>query len=133
MPVIDTIVIFSAADTKNKYHQIGLKYLKKANDGKCFIPSLALMEFDIVLQSRGFSYKERMEKHSLLLADFPKLEKNIIPIAPVVLYNIARLESKYELDYFDAGICAQSLQADGIIITPDRKISSIKEVSTFWE
>lgn len=133
MPVIDTIIIFSAADTESKYHKLGLKYLEYVNIGKFSLPSLALMEFDIVLKSRGFSFEERMEKQALLLSDFPNLEKHMIKLSPIVLYNTARLENEYNLDYFDAGICAQALQEDGIVITPDKKISFVKEVKTQWE
>ena len=133
MVVIDTIVIFSASDTKNKYHKKGLKYLHDVNDGDFLLPSFALMEFDIVLKNRGFSFEERMEKYALLLSDFPNIEKKILKISPIVLYNTARLENEYNLDYFDAGICAQALQDDGKIITKDKKISFVKEVKTQWE
>jgi predicted nucleic acid-binding protein len=133
MPVVDTVIIFGAADTKDKYHELGVKYLEGVNNGEYLIPSLALVEFDIILKNRGYSFAERMEKHALLLADYPYLDANILNFSPIVFYNLARLESEYNLDYFDAGICAQALQHDGIIITPDRKIAAVKEIKTQWE
>ncbi|MHA1267612.1 MAG: type II toxin-antitoxin system VapC family toxin [Candidatus Helarchaeota archaeon] len=133
MAVIDTIIIFGAADTKDKYHKLGLQYLQGVNEGEYLIPSLALLEFDIVLKSKGFSFEERMEKHALLLSDFPKIEKHLLKLSPIVLYNLARIEEEYNLDYFDAGICAQALQDDGIVITPDKKISTVKEIKTQWD
>lgn len=133
MPVIDTIIMFSCADTKSKYHEKGVKYMNEVNNGNCLLPSLALIEFDIALKSRGFSFEERMERQTLLLSDFPNIEKNMIEVSPIVMYNLARLEKEYNLDYFDAGICAQALQIDGIVITPDKKISYVKEINTEWE
>lgn len=132
MPVIDTLILFGAADSKDKYHEYGVKYLEGVNKGLYSLPSLALMEFDIVLKSKGFNFVERMEKHALLLADFPNIEKYIVNLSPSVLYNLARLEDEYKLDYFDAGICAQALQVDGIVITVDKKIAAIKEIKTEW-
>jgi len=132
MPVIDTVVIFAAADTKDKYHEIGLKYLKGVNEGLYLIPSFALIEFDIILKSKGFSIKERMEKYALLISDFPKIEKYVVKVTPSTMYDLARLEKEYNLDYFDAAISAQSLQIDGIVITTDKKISNIKEIKTIW-
>jgi len=133
MPVIDTVVIFAAADTKDKYHKIGLKYLQGVNEGLYFMPSFALMEFDIILKSKGYSFEERMEKYALFISDFPKIEKYIIEITPLTLYNLARFEYRYNLDYFDAAICAQSLQVDGIVITPDKEIKEVDEIETIWD
>ena len=62
MPVTDTVIIFGAADTKDKYHEVGVKYLEGVNNGEYLIPSLALLEFDIILKSRGFTFAQRMEK-----------------------------------------------------------------------
>ena len=132
MPVVDTLIIFGAADTEDKHHKLGLKYLERVNAGTYLLPSLALMEFDIFLKSKGFSFEERMEKHALLLSDFPNIEKKVVKLSPIVLYNLARIEDEYNLDYFDAGICAQALQIDGIVITPDKKISAVKEIKTQW-
>jgi len=132
MPVVDTLVLFGAADTRDKHHNLGLKYLEGVNEGKYLLPSLALLEFDIVLKCKGFSFEGRMEKHALLLSDFPNIEKNIVKISPIVLYNMARIEDEYGLDYFDAGICAQALQVDGIVVTPDKEISAVKEIKTQW-
>lgn len=132
MPVIDTIIIFGAADSKDKHHELGVRYLEGVNNGEYLLPSLALLEFDIILKNRGFTFAQRMEKQALLLADYPNLDANILTISPIVFYNLARLESEYNLDYFDAGICAQALQNDGIVITPDKKIAAVKEIRTIW-
>jgi len=132
MPVIDTVIIFGAADTKDKYHEVGVKYLEGVNNGEYLIPSLALLEFDIILKSRGFTFTQRMEKQALLLADFPNLDEYVLSISPIVFYNLARLESEYNLDYFDAGICAQAFQHDGVIITPDKKIAAVNGIKTQW-
>ncbi len=134
MPVIDTIVLFSAANTEHKWHLIGKTALKLVNtNDNWWIPSFTLVEFDLVLKSRGFSNEERMEKYSLLIHDFPNILNKSYPITPLVLHETSRLEEVYELDYFDAGIAATSLAVDGKITTNDRQLKRVTEIESLWE
>lgn len=134
MPVIDTIVLFSAANTEHKWHLIGKSALHLVNtDNNWWIPSFTLVEFDLVLKSRGFSNEERMESYSLLIHDFPNIIDKSYPITPLVLHETSRLEDVYKLDYFDAGIAATSLAVDGKIATNDRHLKRITEIESIWE
>ncbi len=129
MPVIDTMVLFASADTHHKWHKNSKKALKLVNEDKAWwIPSFALMEFDLTLKSRSFSSEERMEKYSLLMLDYPNLNAKVYPITPAILHETSRIEEVYNLDYFDAGMVATSLNLDGQIATIDRQILRISEI-----
>ena len=103
------------------------------NNEKWWIPSYVILEFDLVLKSRGFTNKERMEKYSLLMHDYPEIDEKTIPITTVIVHEVSRMEEVYKLDYFDAGVVATGLMIDGVIITPDEKIRGVKEIETIWE
>jgi predicted nucleic acid-binding protein len=134
MPVIDTIVLFTAANTKHKWHLIGKTALNRVNiDDNWWIPSFTLIEFDLVLKSRGFTNEERMEKYSLLIHDFSNILNKSYPVTPLILHETSRLEEVYELDYFDAGISATSLAIDGKIATNDKQLKRITEIESLWE
>ena len=129
MPVIDTMILFATADTKHKYHNISKKALESVNDDDdWWIPSFALVEFDLTLKSRGFSSEERMEKMTLLILKYPNLNQKILPITPTILHETCRLEDIYQLDYFDAGMAATAINIDGKIATVDKEILRVPEV-----
>jgi len=134
LPVIDTLVLFAAADSLDKLNEKGLSYLSDVNTHRhWFIPSFALLEFDLVLKSRGYSESDRMEKYALLINDHPNIEKKIIPITPRIIHETARIESLYDVDYFDAGMIATALILDKKIATVDKKIARISEIDIVWE
>ena len=134
LPIIDTLVLFAVADSKDKWHKIGLKLLNRVNeDHLWFIPSFALLEFDLVLKSRGYSESDRMEKFALLINDYPHLEVKTISITPKIIHETARVESIYKTDYFDAGMVATALILDKKIATTDKKILAIPEIEVLWK
>jgi len=54
----------------------------------------ALLEFDIMMKSRGFSHKQRMLQHALLAKDYPLSTAKVRPLSPTVLYLSARIEGE---------------------------------------
>ncbi len=134
MPVIDTMVLFATADTQHKWHKSSKKALELVNrDNKWLVPSFALMEFDLTLKSRSFTSEERMNKYSLLMLDYPNLNTKVYPITPAILHETSRIEELYDLDYFDAGMVATSLNWDGQIATIDKQILKISEIEGVLE
>jgi len=103
VPVLDTVVLFSAADEKDKGHERSVGYMEKLGERDFYIACFALFEFDVILKRRGYSFDDRMERYGLLLKDFPVSRKKILRLNPSVFYLTARLEKGLELDYFDAG------------------------------
>ncbi len=134
MPVIDTLVLFAAADSMDKLHEKGVMFLKEVNNNHLWIlPSFALLEFDLVLKSRGYSESDRMKKYALLINDYANIEQKTMPITPKIIHETARVESLYNLDYFDAGMVASALILDRKIATTDKIISQISEIDIIWE
>src|SRR6266571_3380028 len=66
-----------------------------------------MLEFDIVMKSRGFSHGQRMLQHALLAKDYPDSTVKVRPVSPTVLYLSARIEGEEGTDYFDAGVAVQ--------------------------
>jgi len=128
------MVLFGAADDQDPVHQSAKHYLNSLeHDKDLFVPSFALVEFDVVLKSRGLDCEQRKRLHALLMSDYPLISNRCLPITPIVLYHTTRLEDEYELEYFDSGVVAQSLLLDRCIVTTDKRISAIKEVETVWK
>lgn len=133
MPVLDTMVLFGAADPEDPIHKEAKAYLDKLTPaGEYWIPSFALVEFDLVLRSRGKDPKEKMDIYLLFEKDYSEASPRYLPITSTTLYHLARLEINYDIDYFDAGIVAQALTLDGMVITKDKAIRDIPEVEAIW-
>jgi predicted nucleic acid-binding protein len=131
MPILDTFILFSGADSADSFHTKALRYLAKLG-GTYELGTFALVEFDIVLKSRGFSNEERMGEMALLIADFPKVARAIHPVDPATFYLAAIFEAEFKLDYFDALMAAEAMQHDGTIVSADRafdKVPSLKRIS----
>ncbi len=93
-PVLDTVVLLAAGDEDSCLHNRALGYLEQLDERNTFNACFALLEFDIVLKSRGFTFKERMERHVLLLRDFPKVGEKVLSLNPSTLYLTAKLEKE---------------------------------------
>ncbi|MEM2761157.1 MAG: hypothetical protein QXU32_12840 [Nitrososphaerales archaeon] len=90
------------------------------------------MEFDIVLENRGFSFDERMEKVALLIKDFPAVTRSMSSVTPPTIYLTARLEKELSMDYFDAGVASEALQSDGVVISTDRAFEKVPNLTRVW-
>ena len=129
MPVLDTVVLFAASDEDSGLHNRALGYLEQLEEKNMFIACFALLEFDIVLKSRGFTFEERMERHALLLRDFPKVGEKVLSLNPSTLYLTAKLEKELGLEYFDAGVAAEALQHDGIVVSTDAMFDRVSALT----
>lgn len=132
MPVLDTVVLFAAGDEDDPQHQTALGYLESLAENAFYIASFALLEFDIVLKSRGYTFDERMEKHALLLRDFPLVEEKSSKLRPSTLFLAAKLEKEVGLEYFDAGVAAEALQHDAIVISTDHAFEKVASLQRAW-
>lgn len=132
MPVLDTVVLFAAADSKDRHHSVAKNHMKNVRKKNYRVSAFALLEFDIVLKSRGFSFDERMEKAALLIRDFPQVTKQISSITPATIYLTARLEKELSMDYFDAGVASEALQSDGVVVSTDRIFDTVPNLTRVW-
>jgi predicted nucleic acid-binding protein len=126
------VVLFGTADSKDKHHEQAKKHLQRISKPEVYLGSFALLEFDVTLKSRGFSFEQRMEKHALLLRDYPDLDRKVARLTPAVFYLTSVLEEEVEIEYFDAGIAAEALQLDGVVISTDRAFDRVDSLTRIW-
>jgi len=132
LPILDTVVLFATADPNDKHHERAKRHLERTDEDDVYLGAFALLEFDVTLKSRGFSFEERMEKHALLLCDYPALDRKVARLSPTTLYLTSRLEAEVGLEYFDAGVAAEALQFDGSIISTDRAFDQVEGLTRIW-
>jgi predicted nucleic acid-binding protein len=127
------VVLFAVSDSEDKYHEVALGYFTKLSSSNFWVASFALLEFDIVLKSRGLTYDERMERYALLIKDFPAMTDKILGLHPEIFYLLSRIEKEQGLDYFDAGVAAESLENDGVVISSDREFDRVPNLKRLWK
>lgn len=130
MPILDTVVLFAAADSSDRLHESAIKQLRMLG-GTQLIGTFALLEFDVVLKSNGFSTKMRMEEVALLLRDFPFVAGATHSASPGTLYRAILCEREFDLGYFDALLAAEAMEHDGKTVSTDRafdKIPGLKRI-----
>ena len=132
MPVLDTIVLFGAADPKDPHHRKSSEYLARLMEPGYFIAGFALFEFDIVMKSRGFSFRERMLRHALLARDYPASTSKTRPLSPTTLYLAADIEGTQGIDYFDAGVAAEAKALDGLVVSTDPIFDKLHGLGRVW-
>jgi len=118
------VVLFAAADPLDKFHEDGVRHLRNVG-GKLLVGTSALVEFDIVLKSRGLSGSDRMMEMALLMKDYPDVASSVHPVSPATLYLAALHEREFRLDYFDALMAAEASEHDGEMVSSDRAFDAI--------
>ena len=132
MPVLDTVVLFGAANPKDPYHKKSAEYLARLTEPGYYVAGFALFEFDIVMKSRGFSLKDRMLKHGLLARDYPASTSRVRALSPTTLYLAVDIEGTQRIDYFDAGVAAEAKALDGTVVSTDRVFDDLRGVKRIW-
>ena len=132
MPILDTVVLFGAVDSKDNHYQKACMHLQGISEPETYLGTFALLEFDIVMKSRGFSFENRMENHALLLRDYPHLDSKVDAISSATFYLSSKLEEETDLEYFDAGIAAEALQLDGKVVSTDRAFDKVDGLKRIW-
>ena len=132
MPLLDTVVLFGTADSSDRHHEHASKHLRRISAPETYLGTFALLEFDIVMKSRGLSFEDRMEKHASLLRDYQELEVKVAALSPAVLYLASRLEKETDLEYFDAGVAAEAIQLDGEVVSTDRAFDRVQGLRRTW-
>ena len=132
MPVLDTVVLFGAADPKDSAHKKSSGYLARLVEPGYYLAGFALFEFDVVMKSRGFSFRERMLRHALLARYYPASTSKTRALSPTILYLAADVEGTQGIDYFDAGVAAEAKALDGLVVSTDRVFDKLLGVKRVW-
>ncbi|MBI2649503.1 MAG: PIN domain-containing protein [Thaumarchaeota archaeon] len=127
-PLLDTVVLFAAADSLDPLHESAVHHMRKLG-GAYLIGTFALLEFDVVLKSNGFSNEKRIEEFALLLRDYPAAAEATHGVSPSALYLAILCEREFDLSYFDALIAAEAIDHDGKIVSNDRAFDRIPGLS----
>ena len=124
MPILDTQVIFAAADDKDRFHESAKFHLSKMST-KTVLGTFALVEFDIVLRSSGYSARQRSQEWLLLVEDFPRVATTVHRVSPSTFVLASNIERSLGLDYFDSLIAAESIEHDGAVVSSDREFDRV--------
>lgn len=124
MPVLDTVVLFAAANPLDRHHADASSHLARVGK-RVKVAAAGLLEFDLVLKARGYSSSSRMREFKNLIGGFPETEGAPGTLAPRTLYVAAAIEGGFGLDYFDALIAAEALVFDGKLVSSDRDFDGV--------
>lgn len=130
MPIIELDLLIALVNKEDKLHETASKLFEAAANGKIgkiTIAASALMEYELILKSRGYNDEE-------ISADIKALTriKNVgeAPINAQVILKAINLRRKYQLTYFDSLHAATAILQDGTIISSDKAYQEIKELKT---
>jgi predicted nucleic acid-binding protein len=124
MPILDTQVLFAAADDTDRFHEDAKLHLSRLST-RTLLGTFALAEFDIVLKSYGYSASQRSEELLLLIRDYPSVASRVHQVFPSTFVLASRIEDSLDLDYFDSLIAAESVEHDGTVVSSDREFDRV--------
>ena len=126
MQLLDTIVLVGSMNTHSEYHSEASKHLNLVNeDAETFVPLTTLIEFDLVMKGRNYTFNQRKDAFDWLTNFVP--ETKIVPSSVGSLKIAAGLEET-GMGYFDALISAIAIEKDAIVLTPDEEISKVAKI-----
>ena len=125
MPVIELDMIVAFVNPRDRLHDLADRLFSKIATGKVrvAVASSALLEYELILRSRGYPKKEirrDLEAFRSLLPD--------VPLVSEVIVRASEIRENYGLTYFDSLHAASALSADGVIISVDRDYEKVKEL-----
>jgi predicted nucleic acid-binding protein len=124
MPVLDTAVLFAGADEEDGFHADAVRHLERLG-GDTVLAAAALVEFDLVLKSRGRDARDRGGLFALLLATYPQSVRAVHLATPRTFFLASLLSESDGLDYFDALVAAEALEHDGQVVSSDGAFEAI--------
>jgi len=126
MPVVDTELIF-ALNPRDPKHRDAMKTIKEVPN--LVVPDVALLEFQVVLRSRG---RTPTQVRTALLALRQILTqygvKEASTLNTSLLIRQCELEEKYGLSYFDSLLAASALTLDKQIISDDKAFDNVPDL-----
>jgi predicted nucleic acid-binding protein len=128
LQLLDTIVLVGSLNVESEHHSPASSHLSLLNkDAETFVPLTTLLEFDLVLKSRNYTFNQRRDAFDWL--------SNFVPEAKIVPGSLASLKISTQLEesgmsYFDSLISGIAIERDATVLTPDKEISKV--VKTLW-
>jgi predicted nucleic-acid-binding protein len=131
--IIDTVVLIAFSNQNDPLNEKASEYLFEIGIGQdIFVPSAALLEFDLELKTHGIDDKNRETLHSKLKQLIP--QNKVLPLTPAVLERASRISPKarWRGAYFDTLIVATGLESGAAsALSTDRRFANLGLPSPF--
>jgi len=124
--ILDTVALVSYIEPNDPFHEDGKKHVRSVTTtDEVFVPSVALLELDIILKSRGFSYDERKRIFELLSAPIPS--EKVLRLTTSILKRAVELDrvASWRRHYFDVLIASLAREYAADVVTTDIRMSKL--------
>ncbi len=128
MRLIDTVAIVGYLNPGDKRHKRSVEHIDRvASDGDVFVPDTSLIEADLVMKIKGYTYPDREISWRALES---KIQSSKIVANTVLSIHSALRLQEDGMDYFDSLISSLARETNSVVITTDRAIKAV--VKTEW-
>ncbi len=128
MKLVDTVAIVGFLNPRDRAHGRSVEHLKRVSaEEAVFVPTVALIETDLVMKLRGYGDSERQTSWRALEGQIPA--SKVIPSSASSIHHAVELQGR-GMDYFDSLIASLAREMGSAVITTDRRIGDA--VETEW-
>ncbi|MBI2649432.1 MAG: PIN domain-containing protein [Thaumarchaeota archaeon] len=128
MRLIDTVAIIGYLNPKDRTHKRSVEHISRvSSDGDVFMPMVSVIEADLVMKIKGYSYSEREISWRALESKIPP--PKIVTNSVSSIYSALVLQEE-GMDYFDSLISSLARETTSVVITTDKAIEAA--VKTEW-
>ena len=128
MKLVDTVAIIGFLNPKDRMHDRSVEHVRRvSSDDNVFVPTVSLVEADLVMKLRGYDGPERQTSWRALESEIP-LDK-VIPNSVASIYHAVELQEQ-GMDYFDSLVASLAKETSSTVITTDKRIA--EAVETVW-
>ncbi len=125
MKIIDTVAIIGYLNPRDKAHRRSLEHINSIASGtNVFVPVATVIEADLVMKIRGYTYSERELSWRALESKIPSSKMLANSISSI--YSALSLQQD-GMDYFDSLISSLARETHSIVLTKDRSIEGAVE------
>ena len=131
MPAIELDMLIAFVNRRDRLHPVAARLFEMIAGGSLenvAVPASALMEYELVLRSRGYDEARIRED----IQAFKRIDNvREIPLNSDILLAASSLREQHGLSYFDSLHAASALLHDGIIISVDecyRRVPGLKAI-----
>jgi len=127
MPVADTEVLFLLKPSDPRHKHV-LKLLEELGSS-IVVPDTALLEFEVVLRSRGLrveDVRKALYAIHLILDSYKVRVLKTMDISLLIMH--LELMERYKLSFFDSLIAASAISYDGVVVSDDEDFDRVSDL-----
>lgn len=111
---------------KDKLHLRSVERMRDISSASdVFVPTVSLMEADLILKTRGYTESERETSWQGLAGIIP--EDKVIPSSPSSILAAIPLQ-RGGMDYFDSLLASLAKETGSTVVTTDKEIGRVVDV-----